>query len=283
MKCYKKMSKLNHPEWETNNSLTAPGEKDENKQRNPVQELTTEELKEAVKELVIDSFVRKFPRNEKFYADPVYNNQVYCLHSFVPAKGATPNKDGIYGMVKCRGCFANIEEANQRAEWLIKNSDSYHSIYTSYVGRPFPASLNPRYVEETKEVDIKQQAVETISHDVKNRREKEKKEIDEIKEKEKKLLDDVAKPEDPYDKYTTLRVKKAQLTWTYSETKKKMDQMRDLIIKAREEIAIMDEENSDYQNQYMDRYRKAREESGLKEDTDSSFMKYMVDDLDLGF
>jgi hypothetical protein len=45
----------------------------------------------------------------------------------------------------------------------------------------------------------------------------------------------------------------------------------------------MDKENEDYQNQYMERYRKAREESGLKEDSDASFMKYMVEDIDLGF
>jgi hypothetical protein len=275
------MSTLNHPEWETNNSLTAPADRDPNRPRNPETVLTEEEGKAAVQELHITDFVKKFPRNEKFFADPIYNNQVYCLHSFVPAKGASPNKEGVYGMIKCRGVFPSVEEANQRAEWLIKNADSYHSIYTSYVGRPFPASLNPRYVEETKEVDIKQQAVETISADIKNRREKEKKEIDEIKEKEKNLLEDVSKPEDPYDKYTTLRVKKAQLTWTYAETKKKMDQMKELIIKAREEIAKMDAENGDYQEQYMERYRKAREESGLKEDSDASFMKYMAEDLDL--
>lgn len=277
------MSTLEHPEWKTNNSLTTPGELDANRPKEPPIPLSEEELTEAVKTLHIKDFVEKFPRNEKFYADPHYSNQVYCLHSFVPAKGAKPNDKGVYGMVKFRGAFPTVDEANQRAEWLIRNSDSYHSVYTGYVGRPFPLAFNPHFVQETSEVDIKEQAVQSISADIKSKREKEKKDIEEIKEREKKLMDDVSKPEDPYDKYTTLRVKKAQLIWTYNETMKKIDQMKESIIFARSEISIMDKENLDYQNQYMDRYRKAREESGLKEDSDSSFMKYMVEDIDLGF
>ena len=277
------MSNLEHPEWKTNNSLTAPGDLDANRPKDPPANLSEEEVREAVNTLHISSFVEKFPRNEKFYADPQYSNQVYCLHSFVPAKGAKPNEKGIYGMVKFRGAFLTVDEANQRAEWLVRNADSYHSIYTGYVGRPFPLAFDPKYVQETSEVDIKEQAVQSISADVKSKREKEKKEIEEIKDREKKLLDDVSKPEDPYDAYTTLRVKKAQLIWTYNETMKKVEQMKQSILKARDEISQMDQENEDYKNQYMDRYRKAREESGLKEDTDTSFMRYMVEDIDLGF
>lgn len=275
---------VNHPEWKTNNSLTSPGELSENLPKDPPTSLSVEEVREAVKELHVNTFIQKFPRNEKFYADPIYSNQVYCLHSFVPAKGATPNEKGVYGMVKCRGCFGSVDEANDRAEYIIRNVDSYHNILTGYVGRPFPLAFDSKkYVSETNEVDIKQQAVETISKELKAKREKDKKEIDEVKEREKQLLDDVSKPEDPYDRYTTLRVKKAQLVWTYSETMKKMEQMKNSIIKAREEIAKMDEEDPDYSQQYMDKYRHAREQSGLKEDTDASFMKYMAEDLDLGF
>jgi hypothetical protein len=272
-----------HPEWEVQNSLTAP--LDRTQEKLPLTKgvvLSENEVENAMDGLNVRC-LKKFPRIEKFYADPLYNNQVYSLHSFVPAKGAKPNKDGVYGMVKFRGAFPNIEEANQRAEWLIRNADSYHNIYTGYIGRPFPLAISPKYAAETKEVVIKQQVVENISSDIKDRREKEKKEIEEIKEKEKRLLEDVSKPEDPYDKYTTLRVKKAQLIWTYNETMKKVNQMKDSIINCRNEIAEMDKENDDYQNQYMERYRKAREESGLKEDSDASFMKYMVEDLDLGF
>jgi hypothetical protein len=277
------VSELKHPEWATNNSLTTPGDQDDSTPKEPYQALNESQVREAVSNLVVNDFVKKFPRTENFFADPVYNNQVYSLHSFVPAKGATPNKDGIYGMVKFRGSFPNLDEANMRAEWLIRNSDSYHQIFTGYVGRPFPLTLNTRYTSETKEIDIKQQVVENVSSDIKSRREKEKKEIDEIKEREKKLLEDVSKPVDPYEKYTTLRVKKAQLTWTYNETRKKMEQMQESILRTRKEIEEMDAEDGDYSAQYMERYRKAREESGLKEDTDSSFMKYMAEDIDLGF
>lgn len=273
-----------HPEWKTNNSLTSPGELDPNLSKDPATQLSDEEVKEAVKSLYVSTFVEKFSRSEKLYADPIYSNQVYCLHSFVPAKGAKPNEKGVYGMVKIRGCFPSVEEANERAEYLIRNVDSYHNIITGYVGRPFPLAFDTKkFVSETNEVDIKQQAVETISSELKSKREKDKRELEEIKEREKKLHEDVAKEQDPYDYYTTLKVKKAQLSWTYIETKKKMDQMKESIIKAREEIIKLDSENPEYSEEYMDRYRRAREESGLKEDSDSSFMRYMAEDLDIGF
>jgi hypothetical protein len=274
---------MSHPEWKTNNSLTAPGDFDVNTPKDPPTTLTESEVKDAFQDLVISDFVNKYPRNEKYFADPIYHNQVYTLHSFVPAKGAKPNSKGVYGMVKFRGSFPTLEEANERAEWIIRNADSYHSIYTGYCGRPFPLAFNPNYVSETNEVDIKQQVVETVSHDLKSRREKEKRELEEIKEREKKLLAESQGPEDPYETYTTLRVKKAQLTWTYKETMAKMEQMKESIIKAREEIEKMDKEDVNYSKEYMDRYMKAREESGLKTDMENSFIRYMVEDVDIGF
>jgi hypothetical protein len=77
-------------------------------------------------------------------------------------------------------------------------------------------------------------------------------------------------------------VKKAQLSWTYHETLKKMEDMKKNIIKAREEITKMREENSEYHEQYMNRYMDARKKAGLPDD-DNSFIKYMAEDLDLGF
>ena len=81
-----------------------------------------------------------------------------------------------------------------------------------------------------------------------------------------------------------MRVKKAQLSWTYLETLKKMNEMKANIIKAREELAQMDIDHPECRAEYMTRYKDARKKSGLPE-TDESFMKYLGDDLeaDLGF
>jgi hypothetical protein len=186
-------------------------------------------------------------------------------------------------MLKVRGTFATQDEADLKAESLIRNVDSFHSIYHTYVGRPFPLAATKKYICETKDIDIKKKVVETTSEEVRKKREEEKQAMEEIKEREAELLKDVGKSEvDPYDRYIELMVKKSQLTWTYNETMKKMNEMRANIIKSRSELAELRSQNEDYHTQFFDRYMEARKKSGLPDD-DNSFIKYMCEDLDLGF
>lgn len=227
-----------------------------------------------------------FDRRDTAYADPIYLNQSYCLHSFIPAKGATPDQTGIFGFMKCRGSCQNIEEAEQRSEWLIRNIDSYHAIQTSYAGRPFPVCVDTKkYVQESKEVDIKKQVTKAVSEDIRQKRDQEKNTVKEIHEREKKLLEETS-PEykmDPIEAYTTLRVKKANLVWTLVQNSEKLKEIKQSIIKAREEIDEMDKENGEYQKEFYEKYLAARRQVGLpdRENSEENFIKYMVEDISL--
>ena len=122
-------------EWDLQNSLTSPTDKvngAETTYNLGLANLTEEEVKSAKSELIVNDFVYKFPRFERFYSDPQLQNQNYGLISFVPSKGATPDTDGDFGMLKIRGTFSTEDEAMLRAEYLIRNGDSYHSIYSCY-------------------------------------------------------------------------------------------------------------------------------------------------------
>jgi hypothetical protein len=274
----------------TQSSLTSPADRVPNPENVSYKlgvTLTEEDVKQAMVEQNVNVFTRRFPKVEKFYADPVIHGQVYSLVSFVPSRGATPDKDGVFGMLKVRGAFATEDEAMLRAEYLVRNVDSYHSIYHTYVGRPFPLAATNKYISDTVEIDIKKKVTEETSAQIRQKRDAERQTIKEIEEKEQELLSDVAKkPEDidPIDTYTELRVKKAQLSWTYLETLKKMNEMKANIIKARQELVQMDADHPECRAEYMTRYKDARKKSGLPE-TDESFMKYLGDDLeaDLGF
>jgi len=273
-------------EYSVQHSLTSPLDKNETdpksfKLGNP--SLSDEETVHAMKELNVKDFVEKFPRFEKFYADPKHENQVHCLVSFFPAKGAKPDEDGVFGMLKVRGTFQTQDEADLKAEYLIRNVDSFHSIYHTYVGRPFPLAETKKYICETKDIDIKKKVVETTSEEVRKKRDEEKQAMEEIKDREKELLADVAKSDiDPYDRYIELMVKKAQLTWTYHSTMKKMDEMKANILKSRDELKELREKDEDYHTKFFSRYMDARKSSGLP-DTDDSFIKYMCEDIDVGF
>jgi len=243
--------------------------------------LTEEETSSAFSCLVKDI---RFSQVDRQYADPPLSGQKYVLVSFVPSKGATPDADNIFGMMKVRGVFGTEEEANERSEFLIRNIDSYHDIYTAFVGRPFPVTTTDGFSQNVKTIDIRKKTTELISEDILSKKYQEKNEMEEIQRREKELLSESKKaqnnePEDPFDVYIRLQVKKAQILWTYHETKKKMIQMQDIIHNSKEEIRELDQENPDFLERYREKYMEARRQSGIKDD-DDSFLKYLGKDLE---
>ena len=271
-------------------SLTTPEDRDTENKWRPEQShpsLTNEETVEAMKELNITSFVDRFPKIDRTFADPPVNMQNYGLFSFIPAKGSSPNENGVYGFAKIRGSYQSELEASQRAEYLIRNVDSYHKIYHTYVGRPFPLTESSKYSADTSDVDIKKDMVKNISHSIKDKKEEELKEIREIQQREKNLIEESKREEvDPYDEYITQRVKKAQLVFTYLEHQKKMVEVKEIIIKTRKVITEMDETYPTFNENYYEKYMQARRDAGITEemkDTQDNFIKFLVEDVDLGF
>ena len=240
--------------------------------------LTDDEAAIAYKEQIKKSF----PMIEKKYADPPLMGQKYSLHSFIPSKGATPDSDGVYGMLKVRGCFESVSEATDRSETLVREYDSYHKVFVGYVGRPMPLTEKSTWSDEVEEIDLQKKVSRVIAEDVKAKRADEQLKVKEIRERERTLKESVEQEaSDPYEKYTCLRVKKAQVIWGYLEHRKKMAEMEVVFDSTMAEIMEMDEEDDDYAQRYLDRYKDARERAGIPEDkNDVSFMKYLDADVD---
>lgn len=244
--------------------------------------LSDEELGEAKKVLVRDL---RFPQIDRRYCDPALHDQKIALFSFIPSKGATPDADGFYGMAKIRGVFPNEEMANERAENLIREHDSYHEIFHTYVGRPFPVTNKSGHEHELKTIDVRNKTVRLISEDILSKKREEEKEVRDMQEREQQLLTESKRakedlPEDPYDVYITNQVKRAQLIWTYKETMTKCDQMKDLIRTTNRQIADAETSNPEYRDQYKEKYMKARLDAGISDKQDEeSFIKYLGVDL----
>ena len=277
-------------------SLTAPEDRDREARWRPQvgrPVLTDEETEAAMNALVNTSFTARFPRLERTYADPPVPLQMYGLFSFIPAKGATPNENGVYGFAKLRGNFNTEIEASQRAEELVRNYDSYHTIYQTYVGRPFPCTVNSNYSAEVSEIDIRKEIAQSVSASVKQKKLEEKKIVEDVQEREQELLEQSRKamadtgegdPDvDPYDEYITQCVKKAQLTWTFLEHLKKMKEVRESIIACKKEVSRLDESHPDFKDKYLEKYMDARRKAGM-DDTNLSkskdnFIQFMVEDI----
>ena len=275
-----------HEEWTKENSLTSQEDRDRENKWRPDQgcvKLTNNEVKEAMKELNKTDFIDKFPKVDRVYADPSLPLQTYGLISFTPAKGSTPNKDGVFGFAKLRGNFSSKLEADERAEFLIRKVDSYHKIYHTYVGRPFPITFSSNYSAETNEVDIRKEMADTISSDIKSHKQDDQKTIEEIRQREEKLVEESKQDgEDPFETYITLKVKKSQLEWTYMEHLKKIKEIKKIVLQTRDTLSEMDTQNPDFIKNYFSKYMKARSDAGFKENSsEKSFISYMGEDIKL--
>jgi hypothetical protein len=273
----------------TESSLTAPYDRDPSTKWRPNQgapDLTEIEVEEARIALDNTTFVDKFSRVDRAFSDPAIGTQSIGLISFIPSKGAKPDEKGVFGFAKLRGNYNTEMEASERAEFLIRNVDSYHQIFHAYVGRPFPITVSNEYSAVTDEIDIRKDAVKTISQSVKDKKKEERNEVQSIKDREVALVEDVEREDvDPYELYITLMVKKAQLSWTYMEHKRKMSEIKDIVIKTREELLVLNTDNPEFKNNYYEKYMDARKKSGLdkEKESDENFIKHMVQDIDIGF
>lgn len=277
----------------TESSLTSPEDRQSTKEKpwrpSTLPPLNEEDANKAIEELNVSSYLGlQFPRVDRAYADPPIMNQNYGLISFIPAKGSKPNENGVYGYAKLRGNYGSDIEVNQRAEFLIRNVDSYHNIYHCFVGRPFPLTTSSKYSAEVEEIDIRKDLTQSVSSDIKEKKLKEKNEIQEIKQREANLLEESRKAqageevESDFDNYITLKVKKAQLSWTYLEHKKKMEEIQHILVKTRKEIEDLDKVDETFKDKYFDKYMEARKKAGLSDSqvqqTEENFVKFMVED-----
>ena len=89
--------------------------------------------------------------------------------------------------------------------------------------------------------------------------------------------------EDPYESYITQKVKCAQLMFTYDQHRKKMAEVKNIIIKTKENLKELDEQYPEFKDKYFEKYMEARRQAGLKDDENSqdNFIRFMVEDLEL--
>ncbi len=246
--------------------------------------MTQAQWNEAKQTHVNKEFLKlQFPRTLKTLVDPPLNGQTYALISFIPAKGATPDTDGSFGVFKFRGAFSNMMEADNWSENIIRNVDSYSVVDYAYVGKPFPLLVdNTMYCTETKEIDIRRKIDEVTKNDLKAKRDKDQQEMKEVQAREEALYKDIEDTADPdyvedLDYYVQLRTKKAQLKLTAVECEKKIEEVRKLLEKVSKEVADHNVKHPEHIDQFMEKYLAALKTMGGTAET-SPLIKYMRDE-----
>jgi len=250
------------------------------------QSLTAEQTQSAKSQLVNKNFVSlDYPKTIKFRVDPRLPSQGIGLVSFIPSKNAIPDQDGCFGVLKLRGNFPTVEEADNWSENLIRNYDSFAEIDLVYVGKDFPLMVdNTIYTPTTREIDVRKKVDEVTKSHLKAKQEEERKEMKEIQERQQKLMNPNNTEEkeqalDDLDYYIQLKVKKANADMVIDEADKKKEEARVVSEKTSSEIEKLDSKFPDYQNEYMERYQNALASVGA-DATKNPLINYMRNQLD---
>lgn len=241
--------------------------------------LTEEEVNDAKKELVNKDYIKlDFPKVIRTRRDPPLAQQNYYMFTFVPSKGARPDVDGCFGVMKQRGTFPTPREAEEWAENLIRGSDSYNENIIGYVGVDFPLTVDSKYCLSTKEVDIRTKMDTVVKDSIKAQRESDKKEMEEIQERRRQLLSDTTEDKknsvDDLDYYITLRVKRANARMLQEECEKKLKECAKTLKSTNAEINKLDEQYPEYAKEYKSKYQSALDAIGGNAG-DNKMLEYM--------
>ena len=222
--------------------------------------------------------------------DPLLRKQEFGLISFAPARGATPNQNGLYGVAKLRGNFGSEEAASHEAERIIREVDSANSVFVVRVGQTFPIATDVhRFVGETVNVDLSDAVTEEDVQRQERTRKKEERDKKQMLEREKQLLSQDKQilegtyEEEPLDIYTRAQIKRAQLEHVLETTEAKVQEVKGILARAKEDVRVLDERHPELREQYVEHYYKARKEAGLPTDWGAeldpqsplNFMKYL--------
>jgi hypothetical protein len=229
--------------------------------------LSDEETEKALKELFNPSFANlEFPRVMRQRVDPPLAQQNYHVFAFTPSIGAQPDKDGCYGALRVRGTFSSVQDAEEWSENIVRNHDSFHENMVGFVGRDFPLTSDSKYCTKTKEVDIRMKLDNVSRDNIKQQREEEKREMEEIQERQKQLLSDTTEAKemcyDDIEYYTSLRVKRANVRILKEECEKKLKDCEKITLKTNQELCDLDERFPEYKKQYEEKYMNALDAIG---------------------
>ncbi len=187
----------------------------------------------------------------------------------------------VKGVGKIRGAYTTQQEAESRAEEIVRDVDSANSVFTCIVGVPFPL-VTDGMAEEVSEVDLQQQTEHTIAQNVRKQRQKDQKEMDEIKRREEELMRNAEKDPnaDDEDNYIAQRVKLAHLRYSITQHVQKHAECIENEKQCVKWLVDMKERHPEYEQKYLEKYMAGRKAAHIPDDKDpEGFMKYMNDPL----
>jgi hypothetical protein len=232
---------------------------------------------------------KSFPTVQRGKIDPVIPSQDHGIISFILPPIGTP-RGKVAGLFKIRGNYPSDEQAKIAMIKILTKFDSIHTMYSPKVGHwGFITDDDNAASETVDEIDMSKagqeeldaEAIALMSRHDELKKEKEEKDIQEVKETEKNLLEDVKprsaaeqhKEDQSLDKYCELRVKIGALQHHIDNWHKTKRDIQHKIRETRMNIEALDLIHPDYTDRYIKKIRDAKAKAGIMgtEDEDLNF------------
>ncbi|ASZ85157.1 177L [Cherax quadricarinatus iridovirus] len=185
----------------------------------------------------------------------------------------------IRGVAKIRGAYMTQNEANDRAEEIIQDIDSMHSIFTCLIGHPFPL-ISQGMAEEINEVELKNQVEKTVKQNEKEQKRKEQRQIDEIMRRQEELEAESEKPHE-YDieDYLTDKIKLGNLRAMLDKNSSNKTEFSIKEERSRNFLITKQRERPDFEENYFDLFQKVATPN-MKSETLMNYLQKPLNDVD---
>lgn len=172
----------------------------------------------------------------------------------------------IYGFVKIRGNWRDVNEATANGADIIKNVDSKFKIHLAPVGQWVPISEDISFIQEQIDVKMKEQDIALRDQAARDKIAEQKKIAAELVEAEERLKNggDVYDDQESLDFYTMKRVTLHKLQ---EERDKYIAHLKTIQTKLSETVELLktlEESHPNYESEWNDNYNKELGRVGIK-------------------
>ena len=223
--------------------------------------LTNDELIAAKADLV-----RDYPKISRHKVDPSTPDLAMQKIANVSYMLLKEPIDGVYGFMKVRGTWPDVETATKDDERIIKTVDSVFPIHQAWVGHWVPITNNPRYSQDQMDVKMKEQDAALRDRAAKEnnaKNEQMRRELEERKEQLEDTTRDLDNDPLSLDYYTKKKVSERELKTYIVQGNEKLKKLKKSLKKIQDDIEKINVSRPTYRDQWLDHYNKARVKAGL--------------------
>lgn len=245
---------------------------------------------DLVGKAAVEGQLVEYPQVVRTMVDPPVNGQRLSLLSFMLFSEPRKLSNGVpvYGYVKCRGNWADENQAKFEASKIIREYDSKYQIRIAPTGVWMPITDESAFVKDQLDVTVREGEKALRDQAMKEKEAKERAIMREIREREEELRNDGDIYDDPESLryYSMKRVTELRLQEKRDELLRTVEGIKASILKVQRESKTIELTHPEYVDQWVDCYNEERRKSHVpdyvpSEEYENEHAQIKFDDLEV--